>query len=511
MKARIFACVLIFGALTIAGIAIAETYPPGIPQWAIVVHQLALEALDTEHSSGSTGVFPPLILRYLRSSDTSGTVETYNLGAPTKTETSPFFQSLGTNGRACATCHEPRSGWSVSTASIQQRFYASHGTDPIFRVVDGATCKTDDVSSFEAKRKAYSLLLSKGLLRIFLPLPATQLGSDPPVPRDYEIVAINDPYGCTDLSSNPPIVSVYRRPLPAANLRFLTECPQNDPSCAPLFIMWDGRERSLKSQATDATLGHAQALSPPTSDEVAQIVNFESQIYDAQVHDNAAGRLDKLGANGGPVFLSQQDFFIGINDPASPSFDHVVFTLYDAWQDLTSSNNRDAARSSIARGETLFNTKKFRIDGVNGLNLFPTDPAGANPFTGTCSSCHDSPNVGNHSKKIAIDAGVADADPPALDVTGLPVFTVRCTDTAGPLAGQSFAVTDLGRALITGKCADVGKVKGPILHGLDARAPYFHNGSAASLEAVVNFYDKRFNIELTDEEKADLVAFLKTL
>jgi len=45
----------------------------------------------------------------------------------------------------------------------------------------------------------------------------------------------------------------------------------------------------------------------------------------------------------------------------------------------------------------------------------------------------------------------------------------------------------------------------------DARAPYFHNGSAATLEEVVGFYEKRFNIGLTPREKADLVAFLRAL
>jgi len=55
------------------------------------------------------------------------------------------------------------------------------------------------------------------------------------------------------------------------------------------------------------------------------------------------------------------------------------------------------------------------------------------------------------------------------------------------------------------------KVKGPILRGLAARAPYFHNGSAATLDDVVTFYDQRFGINFTDQEKSDLVAFLKTL
>jgi cytochrome c peroxidase len=512
---RILACAVMFCLLAIAGIAIAQTDPPGIPQWAAIVHQLALKAPGAPLARHSpTGVFPPIIPQYLQSFDPSGAMETYNVAAPTDTSINAFFQSLGTNGRACATCHEPRSAWGVSTASIQQRFYASHGTDPIFRVVDGATCDSDDVSSFDAERRAYSLLLSKGLIRIFLPLPATQLGSNPPIARDFEITSINDPYGCTDLSSNPPIVSVYRRPLLSANLRFLTQCPASDPSCAPLSIMWDGREPSLESQATDATLGHAQALNPPSDAQVAQIVAFESNIFDAQVFDFEAGRLDQDSATGGPVFLSQQNFFIGINDSLSPGFNNVVFTLFDAWQNLAGSGgegDEDTARASIARGETLFNTKNFTISNVNGLNLEPTDPLGQTSITGTCTTCHDSPNVGNHSEKLAINIGVADASPPVLDISGLPVFTVQCTDTSGPLQGQVFTVTDLGRALITGRCADVGKVKGPILHGLAARAPYFHNGSAATLEDIVNFYDQRFSIGFTDQEKEDLVAFLKAL
>jgi cytochrome c peroxidase len=502
-------------ALWTGGSAVAQMDPPAIPQWAAIVHQLALKDSSAGFfSTVPTGVFPPLIPEYLPSLDPSGVVETYNLGAPTLTAQNAFFQSLGSNGRACATCHEPRSSWGVSAASINQRFYASHGTDPIFRPVDGATCDTDDVSSFDAMRKAYSLLLSKGLVRIFLPLPATQLGSNPPAPRDYEITAIQDPYTCTNLSADPPIVSVYRRPLVSANLEFLTACPAANPSCAPLAIMWDGREPSLQSQVTDATLIHAQALSAPSASQIAQIVAFESNIFDAQIYDFQARRLDSNGATGGPVNLSQEDFFIGINDSLSPGFDNVVFTLYDGWQALPVSpyaQNEDAARASIARGEVLFNTKDFTISGVNGLNLEAADPLGQTSITGNCTTCHDSPNVGNHSEKLALNIGVADASPPVLDNSGLPLFTVQCTDPSGPLQGQSFTVTDLGRALITGKCTDVGKVKGPILHGLAARAPYFHNGSAATLEDVVNFYDQRFSIGFTDQEKADLVAFLQAL
>ena len=72
-------------------------------------------------------------------------------------------------------------------------------------------------------------------------------------------------------------------------------------------------------------------------------------------------------------------------------------------------------------------------------------------------------------------------------------------------------MSDPGRALVTGKCEDIGKFTVPSLRGLAARPPYFHDGSAATLMDVVNFYNTRFGIGLTERQKKDLVAFLKTL
>src|SRR5262249_10207439 len=112
-----------------------------------------------------------------------------------------------------------------------------------------------------------------------------------------------------------------------------------------------------------------------------------------------------------------------------------------AWKNLPPDGN-DAARASVALGEIVFNTEPITIAGANGLNLFASDPVGSNAIVGTCGTCHDSPNVGNHSTKLPIDIGIAYADAPALDISGLPVFTVRCTDTTCPLKGQVFNVTD---------------------------------------------------------------------
>jgi cytochrome c peroxidase len=99
-----------------------------------------------------------------------------------------------------------------------------------------------------------------------------------------------------------------------------------------------------------------------------------------------------------------------------------------------------------------------------------------------------------------------------LDVNYLPQITVCQLDpTTGLPTNNCKTTTDLGQALIDGNFDHVGKIKGPILRGLAGRAPYFHNGSAATLTDVVNFYNTRFVLNLTDQQKTDLVAFLKTL
>ena len=175
----------------------------------------------------------------------------------------------------------------------------------------------------------------------------------------------------------------------------------------------------------------------------------------------------------------------------------------------------DDARAAVARGQMVFNKKPIAITGVNGIN----DALGVASLPGFCGTCHDSPNVGNHSVKLPINIGIANAGPfdadtgpgavQALDIDDLPIFTVFCN--AGPHAGTTYKVTDLGRAMISGKCADIGKIKGPVLRGLAGRAPFFHNGAAATLDDVVSFYDQRFEIGFTAQEKKDLVAFLKTL
>ena len=506
-------------AVLLAGLidpALAQTDASASARAGEVSHAQKMHRLFPDPTRGSQAT-PAVIPQLEIDRDPSGAIATFQPNGPTATARNAFFLDLGTNGRTCFTCHQPEDGWTVSAKHVRDRF-AADSNDPLFRLVDGAVCPSADVSTRHAKKQAYALLLAKGLIRIGLPMPSQNL--------QFNILSVYDPYGCiTDpltglTGAATGIVSVYRRPLPAANLGFLNT------------IMWDGREPSLFSQAVDATLGHAQASAPPTAVQQQQIVGFEgctnastpalcaatpkgAGVFTAQLFDDDALYLDRRGAEGGPISLAAElaNYFIGVNDPlgGNPTgapFDPKVFYLYDQWDDLPGHGSVVEAREAIARGEQVFDTKPINITGVTGLN----DVLNQQIIVGACTTCHDTPAAGNHSVKLPIDIGIADAGakaPPALDIKGLPIFTLWCI--AGPLAGQIFQVTDPGRALITGQCADIGKLKGPILRGLAARAPYFHNGSAATLRDAVDFYDQRFGIGFTDQEKADLVAFLNSL
>ena len=424
--------------------------------------------------------------------DSTGVLATYSTNGGIDIN-NPFFQNLGSNGRTCNTCHISTSAWSVTPADVKAKFQASQGMDPIFRTNDGSNCPSADVSTLDARRHAYSQLLSKALIRVSVQVPTN---------AEFEIVGIQDPYNCPETTATNP--ALYRRPLPAANLKFLSA------------VMWDGREtvfgavpgksinltQSLSNQATHATTGHAQGVAP-SAEQVANIVAFETGLSTAQMTGKHVGSLTDQGALGGPVNLAQQNTYIGINDslggdPTGAPFDPNVFTLYSDW-----ANSNSPYRQSVARGENLFNNLPIPITGVGGLNDALNQPV----IMGTCTTCHDAPNAGNHSFSVPLAIGTT-AYPamPALDVAGLPVYTIRCKTT-----GAIIQVTDPGRALISGKCADIGKLKGPVLRGLAARAPYFHNGAAATLEDAVDFYDQRFSLNLTTQQKADLVAFLQTL
>ena len=436
---------------------------------------------------------------------------------------------------------------SVSVEDIQARFNLSAGDDPIFAPVDGANCPSQVPDSRTTGgpvghlrggnntdlASAYSLLLDKGLFRIFIEVPTTT--TDPtPHPTEFTVTVASDPPGCnTDPNFNKTadghqMLSMYRRPRISAGMNYvvtttadLAVAPATDPITQEPIptdpttfkpesgnIMWDGREPTLEHQATDATLGHAQAATPPSLAAVMQIVGFEKGIFSGQVWDARSRGLTAAGGLGGPVEISA-------GTPALPlSMGPGTFALYEDWQNLPTGTDRSAQRASVARGEAIFNTRKFTISGVAGIN---NNPALSNPFAGgTCAGCHSQVDAGNSAHPDAqADIGIADTEvgPAKIDPSpDLPVFDVQCNGSfTTPFNGNHVKLHDLGLGLITGKCADLGRFTIPQLRGLAARAPYFHDGSAATLVDVVDFYNGRFGIGLSAQEKQDLVNFLRSL
>lgn len=462
----------------------------------------------------------------------NGASQTYSTTGGGIDMTGPFFQSLGTNGRSCATCHVPRTGMSISAADVELRFLLTQGEDPIFRTVDGSNCDHNiDVSTLGGKYKAYSLLRTRGLIRIPLAVPAN---------ANYRVVSVSNPYGCNESDT----ISEYRRPLPSTNLRFLSavmfDGRESSPATGTTKILYSNYPASLQSdlahQSVDATIDHAQGDGTrPTAAEQQEIVNFEMALSTAQAYDNGVGLLNEGGAHGGPMALVAQPFFISMNssiDPLVPQFEPpgglvtpgdgqftpAIFNTFSAWSALPAYDRRAA----VARGEAIFTSKTINITGVAGINDDVSAGglvAGGIPSVqGTCGTCHDTPNVGDHSFPTPLDIGTGDPNPSNLsvnlggaDVSYLPSITVCKTDSNGLPTSNCKTTTDLGQALIDGNFDHVGKIKGPILRGLSARAPYFHNGSAATLLDVVHFYETRFGLVLTHQEESDLVAFLSSL
>ena len=383
--------------------------------------------------------------------DPDGLVTVLNASGAVNPSGHAFFEALGVNRRACITCHQPSNAMSLAGATVRQRWIETEGHDPVFAAVDGSNCP--DLP--QAEKSSHSLLLNRGLIRIFLPWP-------PKVHTDFKLEIVRDPTGCNTsatygLRSPRPAISVYRRPRMVANFKYASH----------LSLMADGREPSLTSQAITAAFVHEEAQTALTAEQLRQITEFEMQIFVAQSADDRGGMLNEKG---GPFSLGPDNLAAGV----APRFsgEAALAASFALWNKPESQDVQLAFRTSVARGNDL--------------------------FTVNCASCH----AQGDGKPHAIDIGTTNR-PNAPD---LPLFRITCD--AG---GRVLYTQDPGRALITGKCSDVGAVVMQQLRGLSARAPYFSNGSAATLQDVVEFYNQRYSLAYSDRQKQDLVNFLRSL
>jgi hypothetical protein len=406
--------------------------------------------------------------------DPSGQLRLINKSGIVQTSGHPFFTPLGSNGRSCITCHQPTSAMSLSVDLIRSRWADTQGKDPLFAAIDGSNCP--DLP--RDKEESHSLLLERGLFRIALPWPPVSV-SGQPVKPDFRIEVVRDPTGC---NKNRDSISVYRRPRVVANLSIIA-VPTG------VTLLADGREPTLQSLAISAAVTHEQASAAPPPALLKQIEDFERQLFMAQQSDTLGGL---LGEAGGPALLGADNLASGIAGAGAVPTKGNLAASFDPWRNLTNLAIRQRAfRESVLRGVDLFASREFVLpDGKRG----------------TCATCH-TPGINR-----SIDIGTTNL-PTAKESPGLPLFRITCEASAPPhpQLGRTFLTQDPGRGLITGKCADVGSILMQQFRGLSARAPYFANGSVGDLGELVDFYDRRFKIGLTDKEKQDLVNFLRIL
>jgi len=448
-----------------------------------------------------------------------GTLRLLLTGGPVDTRGHPFFEPIGRNGRACVTCHQPADAMSLSAASARERWDATQGTDPLFAPFDGSNCPTLP----QAERASHSLLLDRGLIRIQRPWPVRAWNGKPVVP-DFKITVVRDPNGCNSGPGYGPAagnISVYRRPRPVANMKYLLavgfpydpkqgSALPRDPETGVVLsgnLMADGRAGTLKNQMIEASDTHLQMLGALSGAQIGRIEGFIRSIYSAQQSSAKGGALDTLGARGGPAKLRDSE------PGALGSIGEPVWNEFAAWDTISQEDAKTltpeerAFRQSVARGARVFREKTFLITDSAGIN----SPIGfGNPVRNACVFCHNMTQMGNDVAPGQVDLGTTTlpfSDP----MPDLPLFEITCLKQPHPHYGRVFYTMDPGFALTTGRCADAGKITLQSMRGLAARAPYFSNGSARDLRGIVDYYERRYNIGYTEQEKQDLVNLMSAL
>lgn len=503
---------------TLSGAAVVLTAGMALAAVALAAAAKGTYVKSSWWEPGQGGVMPAVV----DFKDPRGALGVINASGAFETKGHPFFTPLGTNGRACVSCHQPSDGMSLSVRTIQQRWEQTKGHDPLFAAFDGSNCP----SLPQEQKSSHSLLLERGVFRVAEPWPPRDSGGRTIKP-EFKIEVVRDPTGCNTspvygLNSPTPMVSVFRRPRVAGNLKYVTNAggafnaknlamtmPVDPDTGRPvgLNFMADARELSLKTQAISAVLGHEQGATAPTPEQLRKIVDFEMQVYVAQKSDNVGGLLQYKG---GPPALGPAAMRDGQQGVLADYLDNPVFKSFAMWKAAAPGETprQRAFRESVARGFDIFFVRPFWIRDVQHINTVGI----GNPAKRTCATCHNTSLTGQDLSAGWVDLGTANS-PWSNDAPDLPLFKITCNEDAAPhtFLGRVIYTHDPGRALVTGRCIDVGSIVMQQFRGLSARAPYFSNGSAKSLRELVDFYDRRFNIGFSDQEREDLVNFLSVL
>lgn len=225
--------------------------------------------------------------------------------------------------------------------------------------------------------------------------------------------------------------------------------------------------------------------------------------------------------------LSDHQFVVDVvrKDPDYPARFQAVF---DVAADQIAIDHIVKAIASYERtlisGDSSFDRYFFGGDrtalsasAARGLNLFRRK--------GNCANCHEiswNNALFTDNRFYNIGIGYERLDPP-IDAyfQGLQQ-SAKVGTKPGATSLTDVQRSELGRFNVTGVISDTGRFRTPTLRNIDKTGPYMHDGSLKTLEEVVEYYDKGgeknpyldpaiFPLKLTEQEKSDLIAFLKSL
>jgi cytochrome c peroxidase len=515
---------------------------------------------------------PPTTAFFAVYPDAQGSLTTNSTDPSTLNTKNPFFDpSIGTNGQACVTCHEPFTGITITVPFINQQFVSSGGTDPLFRLNDTANNPFGIITLDNPDN--FSLIKNLGVVRIGKTIAAGANFTVVANAVTNEIFATGGTGPNTFPLTNDPqhagtqTLSVFRRPLVNTNVNFDSA------------VLWDGRANienlggvaplgtpAFQVESAIQTLLLGPGKDPTVNDAIA---DFMTGVYTDQKSSDVAGELTAVKATGGLgnlVALSESPnrpcvfdedtppdltpFVLATGSTATQGLpnsctpvkvgpNNGTFNLFSSWLSLPNTP-ANVGRLSVARGEVVFNTAS--AGGAGGFG---------------CATCHAVNNLGNNPSAttffrdgtesptiLQTVLATAEADGNAAEIqmvkemidlnNQLPLYCLRPTGNTTPCTPTNpNATTDPGRALVSGLIAQIGDFKPPILRNLAVRAPFFHAGVAAdsppgaamqftAMQHLVNFYTLHFNFgtpplpgqpfkRLTAAEQADLVNFLNAL
>ena len=272
----------------------------------------------------------------------------------------------------------------------------------------------------------------------------------------------------------PPNVKIAGDPA-ATSVVLLRGIPTtiNTPALDPA-LMYDLRARNLSDQALGAIHDHAQSTVEPTEAQLAMIAEFQRS-------DKKFFSSDEL-----------EEFARGGPPPVLPP----------------------GTTKSEQRGRLMFIETEFTPGSTHGI----------------CALCHTGPMLNQTSPFNAgapPGARIANIGVSERNLLNLPVYTFLIDNGSGDV--QAVTMPDPGIPLTNPRPPGVpppfvrhpaffaGFFKIPTLWGVKRTAPYFHDNSAKTLEELAAFYanmfanNSAFPVQLTPQDQADMVAYLKLL